>query len=165
MSNSLWPHGLEPLRLLHPRDIPGKNSGVGCPFLLQGIFPTQGSNLGLPHCRRTPYRLSHQGSHCKSNILQLKKQFPKKKKKFPKNKIKKHFLMVGMWNQASLVCLQLHRTSYRESWVWFSSICCNWVKPNYYSHHRNLNRNQEPEKSKSPTGESTLTYLHVRDVL
>ena len=32
------------------------------PFLLQGIFPTQGSNLGLPHCRKTPYRLSHQGS-------------------------------------------------------------------------------------------------------
>ena len=30
---------------------PGKNTGVGCHFLLQGIFPIQGLNLGLPHCR------------------------------------------------------------------------------------------------------------------
>ena len=32
-------------------DSPGKNPGVGCHALLQGIFPTQGSNPGLPHCR------------------------------------------------------------------------------------------------------------------
>ena len=36
---------------------------MGCHFLLQGIFPTQGSNQGLPHCRWMLYRLSHQGSH------------------------------------------------------------------------------------------------------
>ena len=36
--------------------------GVGCHFLLQGIFPTQGSNPGLSHCRQTLYHLSHQGS-------------------------------------------------------------------------------------------------------
>ena len=36
---------------------PGKNTGVGCHALLQGIFPTQGSNPGLPHCRRIPYHL------------------------------------------------------------------------------------------------------------
>ena len=41
---------------------PGKNTGVGCYFLLQGIFLAQGSNLGLPHCRQMLYRLSHQGS-------------------------------------------------------------------------------------------------------
>ena len=35
---------------------------MGCHFLLQGIFPAQGLNLGLPHCRRTLYLLSHQGS-------------------------------------------------------------------------------------------------------
>ena len=34
-----------------PRDSPGKNTGVGCHFLLQGIFPTQGLNPGLLHCR------------------------------------------------------------------------------------------------------------------
>ena len=43
-------------------DSPGKNTGVGCHALLQGIFPTQGLNPGLPHCRQILYRLSHQGS-------------------------------------------------------------------------------------------------------
>ena len=44
---TLWPHGLQPTRLLCPWDFPGKNTGVGCHFLLQGIFPTQGSNSHL----------------------------------------------------------------------------------------------------------------------
>ena len=44
MFNSLQPHGLQPTRFLCPWDSPGKNTGVGCHFLLQGIFPTQGSN-------------------------------------------------------------------------------------------------------------------------
>ena len=44
-----------------PWDSPGKNTGVGCHFLLQRIFPTQGLNPGLPHCRQMLYRLSHQG--------------------------------------------------------------------------------------------------------
>ena len=46
---------------------PGKNTGVGCHALLQGIFPTQGSNPCLPHCRWILYCLSHQGS---SRILE-----------------------------------------------------------------------------------------------
>ena len=41
---------------------PGKSTGVGCHFLLQGIFPTQGLNPGLQHCRQTLYSLSHQRS-------------------------------------------------------------------------------------------------------
>ena len=41
---------------------PGKNAGVGCHALLQGIFPTQGSNPGLPNFRWILYDLSHQGS-------------------------------------------------------------------------------------------------------
>ena len=47
---------------------PGKSTRVSCHFLLQGIFPAQGSNLSLPHCRQTLYRLSHQGS---PNIMVL----------------------------------------------------------------------------------------------
>ena len=43
-------------------DAPGKNTRVGCYALLQGIFPTQGLNLGLPHCSRILYHLSHKGS-------------------------------------------------------------------------------------------------------
>ena len=41
---------------------PGQNIGVGSLSLLQGIFPTQGSNPGLPHYRRILYQLSHKGS-------------------------------------------------------------------------------------------------------
>ena len=52
MSDSLQLHGLWPARLLCSWDFPGKNTGVGCYTLLQGIFPTQGSSPGLPHCRR-----------------------------------------------------------------------------------------------------------------
>ena len=59
MSDSLCPHSLKPPRLVHPWDFPGKNTGVDCHFFLQGNFPTQGMNLGLPHCRQTLYCLSH----------------------------------------------------------------------------------------------------------
>ena len=38
------------------------STGVGCYFFLQEIFPSQGLNTGLPHCRQTLYHLSHQGS-------------------------------------------------------------------------------------------------------
>ena len=53
-------HGC-PASLLCPWDFPGKNTRVGCHFLLQGIFLTQGSNLGLLLCRQILYHLSHQG--------------------------------------------------------------------------------------------------------
>ena len=53
MIRLLWPHGMSPARLLCPWDFPGKNSGVGCHFLFQGIFLTQGSNLPLLHCRQS----------------------------------------------------------------------------------------------------------------
>ena len=66
VSSSLQPHGLKPARLLRPWDSLGKNTGVGCRSLLQGIFSTQGSNPGLLHCRRTLYFLSHQGRPHKS---------------------------------------------------------------------------------------------------
>ena len=47
-------------------DSPGKNTGVGCHALLQGIFPTQALNPGLPHYWHILYQLSHQGSPCYS---------------------------------------------------------------------------------------------------
>ena len=57
MSNSLRPH-----KLYSPWNSPGQNTGVGSLFLLQGIFPTQGLNPCLPHCRWILYQLSHKGS-------------------------------------------------------------------------------------------------------
>ena len=56
-SASLWPHGL-----YSPWNSPGQNTGVGSLSLFQEIFPTQGLNPGLPHCRQIVHQLSHQGS-------------------------------------------------------------------------------------------------------
>ena len=50
VSDFLRPHELQPTTLLHPWNFQGKSTGVGCRFLLQGIFLSQGSNEGLPHC-------------------------------------------------------------------------------------------------------------------
>ena len=57
VSNSLWPHGL-----YRPWNSPAQNTRMDILSLLQGIFPTQGMNPGLPHCRQIPYQLSHRGS-------------------------------------------------------------------------------------------------------
>ena len=57
MSDSLQPHGL-----YSPWNSPGRYTGVSSLSLLQGIFPTQALNPGLPHCRRILYQLSYQGS-------------------------------------------------------------------------------------------------------
>ena len=62
VSDSLQPHGLYPTKLLCPWDFPDKNTGMSSYFLLQGIFPTQGSDLCCLHCRQILYHLSHQGS-------------------------------------------------------------------------------------------------------
>ena len=53
VSNSLWPHALH-----SPWNSPGQNTGVGSLSLLQGIFPTQGSNPGPQHCKQILYQLS-----------------------------------------------------------------------------------------------------------
>ena len=63
VSNSLQPHGLS---MNYSMDSPwnslGQNTGMSSLSLLQGIFPTQGLNPGLPHYRRILYQLSHKGS-------------------------------------------------------------------------------------------------------
>ena len=57
VSDSLQPHGL-----YSPCNSQGQHTGVGSLSLLQGIFPTQGLNPGLPYCRWILYQLSHKGS-------------------------------------------------------------------------------------------------------
>ena len=57
VSNSLRPHGL-----YSPWNSPGQNTRVGSLSLLQGIFPTQGSNPGILHCRQILYQQNHKGS-------------------------------------------------------------------------------------------------------
>ena len=72
VSDSLQCHGLQPARLLCPWDSLGKNPGVGSHSLLQGIFPTQGSNPGLTHCRHIFYSPSYQG-HLQYEALLIEK--------------------------------------------------------------------------------------------
>ena len=61
-SCSVLSDSLELLGLYSPWNFPGQNTGMGNCSLFQGIFPTQGSNPGLPQCRQILYQLSHQGS-------------------------------------------------------------------------------------------------------
>ena len=72
-SHSVVSDSLQPHRLYSPWNFPGQNPGVGSLSLLQGIFPTQGSNLGLPHCRWILYQLSHQGSPVFIRVLQIQR--------------------------------------------------------------------------------------------
>ena len=68
VSDSLRPQGLH-----SPFNSPGQNTGVGSLSLLQRIFPTQGSNPGLPNCRRILYQLSHKG---RPEPLYLQRKMP-----------------------------------------------------------------------------------------
>ena len=68
MSNSVTPWTA---RLLCPWNSLSKKSGVSCHSLLQGIFPTQGSNPGLQHCRQILYHWSHQRGYVIACILSL----------------------------------------------------------------------------------------------
>ena len=68
---------LQPRGLYSPLNSPGQNTGVGGLSLLQEIFPTQGSNQGLLHCRQILYQLSHKGS---PNQLYLDKNLKMNKK-------------------------------------------------------------------------------------
>ena len=65
LSDSVRLYGLQPARLLYPWNSPGKNTGVGCHALLQGVLPTQGPNLSLLcflHCQADSLPLHQLGS-------------------------------------------------------------------------------------------------------
>ena len=75
VSDSLQPHALRPIRFLCPYDFPGKNTGAGCHFLLQAIFPTQGSDLHLLHLLNCRWILYH-CADCEVQILMSSLHFP-----------------------------------------------------------------------------------------
>ena len=89
-SPTLWAHGLQPARFLYPWDSPGKNTRVGSHSFLQGIFPAQRSNPGLPHCRQSLYRLNHWG--CPRTLKWVQSEI------IHKEKNKYHLLMAYIWN-------------------------------------------------------------------
>ena len=90
ISDSLRPHGLLPARHFCLWSSSGKNTGVSGHSFLQGIFPIQGSNSGLMHCRLMLYSLSHQEAHlvtkqqqlwCITDVFNSKWQHAKEEKK------------------------------------------------------------------------------------
>ena len=99
ISDSLLPHGI-----YSSWNSPGQNTGVGSHSLLQGIFPTQGSNPSLPHCRQVLYQLSYQESPRKLEWV----AYPfSSGSSWPKNR-----------NQGLLHCRQiLYQLSYQGSLV------------------------------------------------
>ena len=116
MSSSLWPHGVQLTRLLHP----GKNTGMDCHILLHGIFPTQGLNPGLLCCRQILYHLSHQGSP-EWSILSAKKEWSQS----PANCTETHNyysfccwspMPSGSWSP-TYVWGNVDRTSFYQGWV------------------------------------------------
>ena len=72
------PQTEEPVAYCLSGHFQGQSTGMGCHFLLQGIFPTQGLSPGLSHCRQTLYRLSHQGRPVyKSLLMKVKEESEK----------------------------------------------------------------------------------------
>ena len=94
MSDSLQPHGL-----YSPWNSPGQNSGVGSLSLLQGIFPTQGSNPGFPHCRQILYHLSHQPLYPTYQLHQVVVNIDLS--------TQRNFKIIGYHKQTMLLMLQL----------------------------------------------------------
>ena len=77
MSDSLQPHGLQPTRLLCPWNFPGKNTVVGCHFLLEGVFSTQGLNLHvMPLLQWQKDSLHWPPGKSKMKLLVLYSDFP-----------------------------------------------------------------------------------------
>jgi len=116
MPDSLGPHGLQPTRILCSWDFPCKDTGMVCHFLLQGILPTKGSNLGLLHCRQIRYRRSYQRSPFLSVI--------------------KIHLFVRLALQLCNGALQLHPVFYGNWRIWFVGTRSR-QKNGFYSHYLN----------------------------
>ena len=104
-SRSVASDSLQHYGLYSPWNSPGQNIGIGSHSLLQGIFPTQGSNPGLPHCRWFLYKLSHKGS---PRILEWVAYSFSRGSSWPRNQIKDPAL------QGLLQCRQiLYQLSYQ----------------------------------------------------
>ena len=119
MSNSFQPHGL-----YSPWNSPGQNTGVGSLSLLQGIFPIQGSNPGLPHCRRILYQLSHKGSPIEIYILVISLNENRL------NALTKRHQTAEWIQKQDLYIRHLQETHFRSrKWKWSRSVVSNSLRP------------------------------------
>ena len=110
VSDSLRPHGL-----YSPWNSPGQNTGVGSLSLLQGIFPTQGLNPGLPHCRRILLSAEPQES---PRILEWVAYPFSSRSSWPRNQTGVSCIAGGLFtNWAMLVCMPLTIMNTSGTWV------------------------------------------------
>ena len=100
-----------------------KSTGVGCHYLLQRIFPTQGSNMGLPHCRQTLYRLSQQGS---LTTLKGEGELNSTWRKECQGIFKKHYVLLAIKKWNLTICDNMDELIYvkwnkseKDNTVWF----------------------------------------------
>ena len=122
----MQPHGL-----YSPWNSPDQNTGMGSLSLLQGIFPTEGLNPGLLHCRWILYQLSYQGNSTVFKDLPLKKKRKNKQKNTQENKpnnTKKHHVKNHLGGMVC-TCVFLLCHSYIPSSLWFKNSSC------YMSHY------------------------------
>ena len=127
VSDSLQSCGLQ-----SPWNSPGQNTGVGSLSLLQGIFPTQGSNPGLPHCRQILYQLSHEGS---PGILEWVAYPFSRGSSWPENQTTISCIAGGFftnWAIREVQCGHLIRDGAKRQWVFPSiRIASNLPHPSY----------------------------------
>ena len=103
---------LQPHQLHSPRNSPGQNIGVGSLSLLQGSFPTQGSNPDLLDCRRVLYQLSYQGSPWAIReglwCIVFNFRFPGGSTSFQKEELLFTVAVVQIWWNNHLTCIWLN---------------------------------------------------------
>ena len=118
VSSSLRPHKLQPTRLLCPQDSPNKNTGVGCHSLLQGIFPTQGSNphlLCLPHWQAGSLLLAPSGKPKEWEAYGLNLTLPR---------------YSGLWEVFPHFWTSVSSTGSNGSGL--IDVCCSWSESSWF---------------------------------
>ena len=125
LSNSLGPH-----RLYSPWNSLVQNTGVGSLSLLQGIFPTQGLNPGLPHCRQILYWLSHKGS---PRILEWVAYPFSRGSSWPRNQTRVSYIAGGFftnWAIRAALDKGVSKSTALSFWLWqailFSNFLLKW---------------------------------------
>ena len=114
VSSSLWPHGL-----YSPWNSPGQNTGEDSLSLLQGVFPTQESNPGLPHCRWTLYQLSHKGS---PRILEWVAFSYSRGSSWPRNRTGVSCVAGGLFTNWSIREAYIHIYTHTHTNIWASQV-------------------------------------------
>ena len=112
VSDSLWPYGL-----YSPWNSPGQNTGVGSLFLLQGIFPTQRLNPGLPQHKQILYQLSHKEN---PRILEWVAYPFSSRSSWSRNRIGVSCIAGGFFNNWAIReawAFRLYATPYLKDWV------------------------------------------------